>query len=94
MAITVAKLNHITLFFLQFNMTHHIKQLSFGMEYPGMDNPLDNMLVTDVKGKYIQALPQMKIIGTVFHSSNNLQVCKYPNRLRGCAEGLWPDHVD
>lgn len=34
----------------KFNMTHHIKQLSFGMEYPGMDNPLDNMLVTDVKG--------------------------------------------
>ena len=29
----------------------------FGMEYPGMDNPLDNMLVTDVRGELQVALP-------------------------------------
>ncbi|XP_030829570.1 endoplasmic reticulum-Golgi intermediate compartment protein 3 [Strongylocentrotus purpuratus] len=34
----------------KFNMTHHVKTLSFGMEYPGMENPLDNMKTIDVKG--------------------------------------------
>ena len=33
-------------------MTHHVKTLSFGMEYPGMENPLDNMKTIDVKGQY------------------------------------------
>ncbi|XP_041472514.1 endoplasmic reticulum-Golgi intermediate compartment protein 3-like isoform X1 [Lytechinus variegatus] len=34
----------------KFNMTHHVKTLSFGMEYPGMENPLDNTKIIDVKG--------------------------------------------
>ncbi|XP_072175388.1 endoplasmic reticulum-Golgi intermediate compartment protein 3-like [Diadema setosum] len=34
----------------KFNMTHHIKTLSFGMEYPGMENPLDSTKVIDTKG--------------------------------------------
>nr|XP_054754031.1 endoplasmic reticulum-Golgi intermediate compartment protein 3-like [Lytechinus pictus] len=34
----------------KFNMTHHVKTLSFGMEYPGMENPLDKTKIIDVKG--------------------------------------------
>lgn len=30
---------------LQFNLTHHIRHLSFGHEYPGIKHPLDNTYV-------------------------------------------------
>ena len=32
-------------FNLQFNLTHHIRHLSFGNEYPGITHPLDGTAV-------------------------------------------------
>lgn len=36
--------------FLQINMTHYIKHLSFGEDYPGIVNPLDHTNVTAPQG--------------------------------------------
>ena len=30
---------------LQFNLTHHIRHLSFGHEYPGIKHPLDDTFI-------------------------------------------------
>jgi len=37
--------------FLQINMTHLIKHLSFGKDYPGIVNPLDGTDVTAPQGQ-------------------------------------------
>ena len=42
--------NH-ALFQLQFNLTHHIRHLSFGHEYPGLKHPLDDTYVASEDGK-------------------------------------------
>jgi len=39
------------MFYLQFNLTHHIRHLSFGHEYPGLKHPLDNTYVAAEDGK-------------------------------------------
>ena len=36
----------IDVIFLQFNLTHHIRHLSFGHEYPGIKHPLDDTFVS------------------------------------------------
>lgn len=38
-------------FLFQINMTHYIKHLSFGRDYPGIVNPLDGTDVTAQQGK-------------------------------------------
>ncbi|PWS23258.1 hypothetical protein DKP78_14070 [Enterococcus faecium] len=35
----------------QINMTHLIKHLSFGKDYPGIVNPLDDTYVTALQGE-------------------------------------------
>ena len=37
---------------LQFNLTHHIRHLSFGHEYPGIKHPLDNTYVAAEDRKF------------------------------------------
>ena len=39
--------------FRQFNLTHHIKHLSFGEKYPGIKNPLDDTFVPSEISKEI-----------------------------------------
>jgi hypothetical protein len=41
--------------FFQFNLTHYIKHLSFGEDYPGIVNPLDNVnhIADNSKYKYL-----------------------------------------
>lgn len=53
----------------QFNLTHHIKHLSFGHEYPGIKNPLDNTFVAaDDSGSMYQYF--VKIVPTTYHKLN------------------------
>ena len=41
------------LFYLQFNLTHHIRHLSFGHEYPGIKHPLDDTFVAAEDGEIL-----------------------------------------
>lgn len=41
----------LSVFLFQINMTHYIKHLSFGRDYPGIVNPLDGTDVTAQQGK-------------------------------------------
>lgn len=41
----------ISLFIFQINMTHLIKHLSFGKDYPGIVNPLDDTNVLAPQGQ-------------------------------------------
>lgn len=41
----------LSAFLFQINMTHYIKHLSFGRDYPGIVNPLDGTDVTAQQGK-------------------------------------------
>ena len=36
----------------QFNMSHQIRHLSFGKDYPGIINPLDEHSITSTAGEY------------------------------------------
>jgi Endoplasmic reticulum vesicle transporter len=40
------------LLYFQFNLTHRINHLSFGVDYPGQINPLDRAEQTADKGMY------------------------------------------
>ncbi|XP_022105808.1 endoplasmic reticulum-Golgi intermediate compartment protein 3-like [Acanthaster planci] len=53
----------------KFNMSHHIQQLSFGVEYPGMDNPLDRTLVTDRRGSTMYQY-FIKVVPTTYTKLN------------------------
>lgn len=71
----------------QFNMSHMINQLSFGMEYPGMENPLDNVKVTDVKGSsmyqyFVKIVPTtyLKLDESIIRS-NQYSVTKHEKRV-------------
>lgn len=53
----------------QFNLTHHIKHLSFGEKYPGIKNPLDDIFVSsDKSGSMYQYF--VKIVPTVYRKLN------------------------
>jgi len=54
---------------LQFNLTHHIRHLSFGHEYPGLKHPLDNTYVAAEDGKmllFVFLIVHMEIIRASF----------------------------
>ncbi|XP_033640918.1 endoplasmic reticulum-Golgi intermediate compartment protein 3-like [Asterias rubens] len=55
----------------KFNMTHHINHMSFGMEYPGMENPLDNTVVTDRRGSTMYQY-FVKVVPTTYINVNGL----------------------
>lgn len=42
---------------LQINMTHYIRHLSFGEDYPGIVNPLDRTNVTALQGTSLEGNP-------------------------------------
>lgn len=44
---------------LQINMTHYIRHLSFGEDYPGIVNPLDRTNVTAPQGTCLGGSPQL-----------------------------------
>lgn len=44
---------------LQINMTHYIRHLSFGEDYPGIVNPLDRTNVTALQGTSLEGNPQL-----------------------------------
>lgn len=44
---------------LQINMTHYIRHLSFGEDYPGIVNPLDRTNVTAPQGTSLEGGPQL-----------------------------------
>ncbi|XP_028406041.1 endoplasmic reticulum-Golgi intermediate compartment protein 3-like [Dendronephthya gigantea] len=53
----------------QFNLTHHIRHLSFGEKYPGIKNPLDdNLVISDKAGSMYQYF--VKIVPTVYKKLN------------------------
>jgi len=41
---------------MQFNLSHHIGHLSFGIDYPGQINPLDGTEQFAEKGDYVFAV--------------------------------------
>lgn len=43
----------------QINMTHYIRHLSFGEDYPGIVNPLDRTNVTALQGTCLGGSPQL-----------------------------------
>lgn len=45
---------------LQINMTHYIRHLSFGEDYPGIVNPLDHTNVTALQGTSLGGGPAPK----------------------------------
>lgn len=47
---------YLYLFIFQINMTHLIRHLSFGKDYPGIVNPLDDTNVTAPQGQSIHGL--------------------------------------
>ncbi|XP_071966269.1 endoplasmic reticulum-Golgi intermediate compartment protein 3-like isoform X1 [Antedon mediterranea] len=53
----------------KFNTSHFIKSLSFGMEYPGMENPLDGLKVTDAKGSTMYQY-YVKVVPTTYTNLN------------------------
>lgn len=70
-----------------FNLSHTINQLSFGMEYPGMENPLDNVKVADIKGSsmyqyFIKIVPTtyLKLDNSIIHS-NQYSVTKHQKKV-------------
>ena len=40
------------MFSFQFNLSHHIRHLSFGHEYPGIKHPLDDTYISAEDGKF------------------------------------------
>ncbi|XP_046865088.1 endoplasmic reticulum-Golgi intermediate compartment protein 3-like isoform X1 [Xenia sp. Carnegie-2017] len=67
----------------QFNLTHHIKHLSFGEKYPGINNPLDdNLVLSDQVGimyqYFVKIVPTVyrKLSGQVVHT-NQFSVTKH-----------------
>lgn len=53
----------------QFNLTHHIRHLSFGHEYPGIKHPLDNTYVAaEDPGSMYQYF--VKIVPTIYRKLN------------------------
>lgn len=57
-----------------FNMTHHIKRLSFGADYPGLINPLDDhMEVSNEDGSTMYQY-FVKIVPTRYNKLNGAQV--------------------
>lgn len=44
---------------LQINMTHYIRHLSFGEDYPGIVNPLDRTNVTAPQGTSLGGSPRL-----------------------------------
>uniref|UniRef100_A0A8C9FL83 Endoplasmic reticulum-Golgi intermediate compartment protein n=1 Tax=Pavo cristatus TaxID=9049 RepID=A0A8C9FL83_PAVCR len=55
----------LSAFLFQINMTHYIKHLSFGRDYPGIVNPLDG---TDVTAQQASMMFQyfVKVVPTVY----------------------------
>ena len=56
----------------QFNMSHHINHLSFGIDYPGIVNPLDGMREPALKCKFCN-----KIVHTVYISGAKQEHSRY-----------------
>ncbi|XP_065063686.1 endoplasmic reticulum-Golgi intermediate compartment protein 3-like isoform X2 [Rhopilema esculentum] len=50
---------------MQFNLTHHIKHLSFGEPYPGVHNPLDDTLIDAVESSTMYQY-FVKVVPTVY----------------------------
>lgn len=48
---------------LQINMTHLIKHLSFGKDYPGIVNPLDDTNVTAPQGQSFHGFYGLMLVG-------------------------------
>lgn len=48
---------------LQINMTHLIKHLSFGKDYPGIVNPLDDTVVSAPQGQSFRAFYGLMLVG-------------------------------
>lgn len=71
------------MFYLQFNLTHHIRHLSFGHEYPGLKHPLDNTYVAAEDGKMFLFVNLDVLVHSsyLFHSFSKT----LPWRMRFCA---------
>uniref|UniRef100_A0A8C8TDV8 Endoplasmic reticulum-Golgi intermediate compartment protein n=1 Tax=Peromyscus maniculatus bairdii TaxID=230844 RepID=A0A8C8TDV8_PERMB len=78
-----------TLVFLQINMTHYIKHLSFGEDYPGIVNPLDHTNVTAPQASmmfqyFVKVVPTvyMKVDGEVLRT-NQFSVTRHEKVANG-----------
>jgi len=56
-----------------FNLTHHIKHLSFGEPYPGVHNPLDDTIVPAEESSTMYQY-FVKVVPTVYKKSNGVDV--------------------
>lgn len=72
----------------KFNLTHHIKHLSFGHEYPGIQNPLDNTNEAAEQSGimyqyFVKVVPTVykKLSGEVLHT-NQYSVTKHQRTVR------------
>ena len=53
---------------LQFNLSHHVGHLSFGLDYPGQVNPLDGTEQFAKKGGYSNILAVFAVSAVLFNS--------------------------